>query len=86
MPNIAVEPTIPAILPVSFNQMSVDELRRQGYAVVTFTPEELRGASPNHVCDLMVERGWDAIACLATEPEEMDEEDFLEPELPEDRN
>ena len=46
------------------------QLRKMGYAVVAFTPEELRGADPDHVEDRLVELGWDVINYLATEPEE----------------
>lgn len=41
-----------------------------GYAVVCFTPEELRGANPDHVRDRLVELGWDVIDNLAIEPRE----------------
>jgi len=44
------------------------QLRKMGYAVVAFTPEELRGADSDHVEDRMVEIGWDVIDSLATEP------------------
>ena len=43
------------------------QLRKMGYAVVAFTPEELRGADPDHVEDRLVELGWDVIESLATE-------------------
>lgn len=46
------------------------QLRKWGYAVVAFTPAELRGANPDHVEDRLVEIGWDVINTLATEPEE----------------
>ena len=46
------------------------QLRKMGYAVVAFTPEELRGADPDHVEDRLVELGWDVINALATEPDE----------------
>ena len=36
-------------------------LRDAGYAVVAFTPDELDGADPSTVEDLMIQRGWDAI-------------------------
>ena len=47
--------------------MTVRELRDSGYSVVIFTPDELRGAEPDEVADIMVERGWNAIETLATE-------------------
>jgi hypothetical protein len=43
------------------------QLRKMGYAVVAFTPEELRGADPDHVEDRLIELGWDVIDNLATE-------------------
>ena len=46
------------------------KMQRLGYAVVIFTPEELRGANPHHVQDRLVELGWDVIDTLATEPRE----------------
>lgn len=45
----------------------IQELRIKGFAVTIFTPEELRGASPDSVEDIMIERGWDVINCLADE-------------------
>ena len=44
------------------------QLRKMGYAVVAFTPEELRGADSDHVEDRMIEIGWDVIDSLSTEP------------------
>ena len=44
------------------------QLRKMGYAVVAFTPEELRGADSDHVEDRLIELGWDVINNLATEP------------------
>ena len=46
------------------------KMQRLGYAVICFTPEELRGADPDHVQDRLVELGWDVIDTLATEPRE----------------
>lgn len=46
------------------------KMRHAGYAVVCFTPEELRGADPDHVEDRLVELGWDVIDNLANEPRE----------------
>lgn len=42
------------------------KIRRSGYAVVAFNPEELRGANPDHVEDRLVELGWDVIGTLAS--------------------
>jgi len=44
------------------------QLRKMGYAVVAFTPEELRGADSDHVEDRLIELGWDVIDSLSTEP------------------
>lgn len=46
----------------------LQQLRKMGYAVVAFTPEELRGADSDHVEDRLIEIGWDVINNLATEP------------------
>jgi predicted fused transcriptional regulator/phosphomethylpyrimidine kinase len=46
------------------------QLRKMGYAVVAFTPEELRGADPDNVEDRLVELGWDVIAVMATDPDQ----------------
>lgn len=46
------------------------QLRKMGYAVVAFTPEELRGADPDHVEDRLIELGWDVIDALGQYPEE----------------
>ncbi len=43
-------------------------LRDMGFSVAAFSPDELRGANPDHVEDIMVERGWCAIDSLADEP------------------
>lgn len=48
------------------------ELRDEGYAVIVWNPDELRGASPGDVEDRSVEFGNDVIDCLATEPETED--------------
>jgi predicted RNA-binding Zn-ribbon protein involved in translation (DUF1610 family) len=55
----------------------INELRHEGYAVVIWTPQELRGASRNLVEDVVSERGNLAIDDLATEPEEHEGEDEL---------
>ena len=46
---------------------SVTELRDSGYAVVIFSPDELRGAAPDQVEDRMIEVGWDIIDSLSHE-------------------
>ena len=48
---------------------SVQELRRRGYSVLIWTPEELEGASPTKVADRLCELGWDVISDL--KPEEV---------------
>jgi hypothetical protein len=45
------------------------KMQRLGYAVVIFTPEELRGANPDHVEDRLVELGWDVINDIAEDIE-----------------
>jgi hypothetical protein len=45
------------------------ELEAMGCAVVVFTPEELRGANPNHVQDRLIELGWEVIEDIAYEIE-----------------
>lgn len=54
--------------------MSVREalvyLRSKGYAVITFSRTELRGADPSEVEDRLTELGWDVIDRAATEPDE----------------
>jgi len=48
-------------------KMTAQELWDGGYSVAIFTPDELRGASPDQVSEIMIERGWNAIDTLATE-------------------
>jgi len=43
-------------------------LRELGCAVACFTPEELNGAPPEEVEDIMVERGWDVIDYYMPKP------------------
>lgn len=40
-------------------------LREEGYAVIVWTPDELRGAKAHKVQDRSIELGWDIIADLA---------------------
>lgn len=42
-------------------------LRDAGYVVSVFNPDELQGADPSTVEDMMVQRGWDAIDTLKEE-------------------
>jgi hypothetical protein len=46
-----------------------------GFAVISFTPTELRGADPERVQDVCIERGWGVIEDLATEPEPEDDDE-----------
>lgn len=40
------------------------DLRHEGYAVIVWTPEELREADPGRVEDRSIELGWDVIEWL----------------------
>ena len=51
------------------------KMRHLGYAVVCFTPDELRGANPDHVEDRLVELGWDVIDTLATDAKDLPTEE-----------
>lgn len=46
-------------------QKAIDELRADGYAVIIWTPDELRGASPTRIEDIGIERTSEAIEDLA---------------------
>ena len=39
-------------------------LRDLGCAVIVFIPEELNGADPEQVEDILIEKGWDVIDSL----------------------
>lgn len=43
------------------------QLRKMGYAVVAFTPDELRSADPDQVENRLIELGWDVIDYFASE-------------------
>ena len=43
------------------NNMTVKELRDNGYAVIIWTPEELGDCPINVLEDLSIERGWEVI-------------------------
>ena len=45
----------------------IDALRARGFAVSVFNPAELRGADPEEIEGIMVERGNNAIDTLATD-------------------
>lgn len=48
----------------------IDGLRDRGYAITIFNPDELRGADPRDVENVLCIKGWDAIDWYATEEEE----------------
>ena len=50
-------------LPLETTQQSVEDLRNAGFAVVVFTPDELKEADPEHVESRLVELGNDVIDC-----------------------
>ena len=35
----------------------IDQLRAEGYAITVWTPEEMKGADPDGLEDVMIERG-----------------------------
>ena len=51
---------------------AIRSLRDAGYAVSVFNPDELQGADPSTVEDMMVQRGWDAIDTLKEEEDDQD--------------
>ena len=51
---------------------TIEQLRKEGYAIVIYSPEELRGANPKAVQDAIVEQSWVIIDELATEDESND--------------
>lgn len=55
-------------------EKALNELRKDGHVVVTFSPSELRGACPRDVTDRCIERGNEEIENLATEPNPDQEE------------
>jgi hypothetical protein len=42
-------------------QRVIDEMRKEGYAITVFTPEEISDAESSNLEDIMVERGWNYI-------------------------
>ena len=54
---------------------ALDLLHTAGFAVVAWTPTELRGADPRRVQDVMTEHGWDVIDVLATDPDWTEDDD-----------
>jgi hypothetical protein len=53
----------------------IKKFRDNGFALVMFNEEELRGAAREDVEDRLVELGWDIVDAFATEPEEPAEDD-----------
>lgn len=49
-------------------------LRDLGCAVIVFIPEELNGANPEQVEDLLIEKGWDVIDSLMPIEDEEDDD------------
>ena len=45
-------------------QRIMRQLHNEGYAVVVWTADELKGADPEHVQDRLIELGWDVIDTL----------------------
>jgi hypothetical protein len=48
----------------------VKKFRDNGFAIVMFNEEELRGAPQDDVEERLIELGWDVIDAFATEPKE----------------
>jgi len=46
------------------------DMRKRGFCLTVFTPEELQGANPDQVEDRLVELGWEVIDCLKEEDDE----------------
>jgi len=46
------------------------DMRKRGFCLTIFTPEELQGANPDQVEDRLVELGWEVIDCLKEEDDE----------------
>ena len=49
----------------TMNEVNIDQLREEGYAVVVFAPSELHGVDPDKVEFLVIESGDKIIARLA---------------------
>ena len=48
----------------NYRDMTVRELREEGYAVIIWTPEEIENTPINVLEDLSIERGWEVIEQL----------------------
>lgn len=51
----------------SIEMSQIAAIRHKGYAVIVWTPEELRGVNPRKVEDRSTELGYEVIDCLATD-------------------
>ena len=62
----------PSEQPLIWNRsnMTVRELREEGYAVIIWTPEELGDCPINVLEDLSIERGWEVIEQLKESSDE----------------
>lgn len=47
---------------------AIEQLRSEGYAVVVFNPEELKGTNADHLEEILVERGENFIETMADSP------------------
>jgi hypothetical protein len=56
---------IAEIAQVDFER-AVQKMQSFGYAIVVFSPEELEGADPTRVEDLMIERGWEVVSSFTS--------------------
>lgn len=48
---------------------ALELLRKEGFAVCAFNPEELDGIAPEEIEDQMCQKGWDTIRELQEEEE-----------------
>jgi len=62
----------PSEQPLIWNRsnMTVRELRDKGYAVIIWTPEEVKNCSIKDLEDLSIERGWEVIEQLKESSDE----------------
>jgi hypothetical protein len=65
----------PSEQPLIWNRsnMTVRELREEGYAVIIWTPEELGDCPTDVMEDISIERGWVLLEHYENEEEEDDE-------------
>lgn len=77
-PTQVVEPANTQQLGAHHGQV-LNDLRHAGWAVVLFTPDELRGVEPDRLQDRLVELGNEVIDNLSDEPADLDEPDAPSP-------